>query len=231
MDLNENFDGDQIQHWYYWHKYKSIKKMILVQNQEDIILADIGSGTAPFSRQIKIDFPNVQIYAVDINYSSEDLKKSEENFNYVTELPSGVTPSIFLLNDVLEHIEDDLNFLSKIAAGAKKNSIFIITVPALKILWTGHDVYLKHFRRYNSRELYKLLTSCNLQVKSSYYIFGAILPLALMRKIIFGKKIKSQLKNNGAGLNLIFKFILMFDPLISRVFNSGVSLVALAEKK
>ena len=231
MDLIENFEGDQMRHWYYLKKYKLIKKMILNYCQEDLIIADIGAGTAPFSRQIVIDFPKTRVYAVDINYSIEDLKKSDGNFNYVMELPSTIKPNIFLLNDVLEHIADDQYFLNELVLKASKSSIFVITVPALRILWTGHDIYLKHYRRYNSRELKKLLTTCNLHVQSSHYIFGTILPVALFRKLLYGKNVKSQLKNNGSAVNWMMRIILSCDVVISRILNSGISLIALAEKK
>ena len=53
-----------------------------------------------------------------------------------------------LLMDVIEHIEDDVGlvgeYVNKVAPGTQ----FIATVPAFMWLWSGHDVFLEHVRRY-----------------------------------------------------------------------------------
>ncbi len=50
--------------------------------------------------------------------------------------------------DVIEHVEDDVGlvrgYVDKVAGGTR----FIVTVPALMWLWSGHDVFLEHYRRY-----------------------------------------------------------------------------------
>ena len=46
-----------------------------------------------------------------------------------------------------------LNTGIKINNCMKKDSFLILTVPSMKILWSDHDVFLKHFRRYNVKSL------------------------------------------------------------------------------
>jgi SAM-dependent methyltransferase len=60
---------------------------------------------------------------------------------------------LFLLTDVLEHIEDDRRFLAGLVAAARPGAGFLVTVPADPRLWTEHDVSFGHRRRYVPRTL------------------------------------------------------------------------------
>ncbi len=53
------------------------------------------------------------------------------------------------LFDVMEHIEDDLNFLKSIKELMKKNARLYVTVPSYSFLWSAEDVFAGHFRRYD----------------------------------------------------------------------------------
>ena len=53
-----------------------------------------------------------------------------------------------LLMDVLEHVADDCGLLHDAIAGSAPGSRVIVTVPAFGWLWSGHDVFLGHHRRY-----------------------------------------------------------------------------------
>ncbi len=55
---------------------------------------------------------------------------------------------LFLVMDVLEHVEHDRSLLAGLVASSRPGSHFLITVPAGRHLWTGHDVAFGHYRRY-----------------------------------------------------------------------------------
>jgi hypothetical protein len=56
---------------------------------------------------------------------------------------------LFLLMDVLEHVDDDFALLSQVFAAASPGTYFLITVPADMALWSPHDVSFGHYRRYD----------------------------------------------------------------------------------
>jgi len=82
--------------------------------------------------------------------------------------------------DVLEHIEDDYAILKDIKSKVGKNAFYFITVPAFMSVWSTHDVYLGHYRRYTIPMLSKLLNSCDCRIESNYYLYGSIFPLVWM---------------------------------------------------
>jgi hypothetical protein len=55
--------------------------------------------------------------------------------------------------DVIEHVPDDVAFLRTLRAHATVRSTLIVTVPAYQRLFSAHDRYLGHYRRYSRRQL------------------------------------------------------------------------------
>lgn len=70
------------------------------------------------------------------------------------DLPArGRDADLFVLSDVLEHLDDDRGLLSAIVKGSRPGAHLLITVPADPSLWGRHDVTLGHRRRYDMASL------------------------------------------------------------------------------
>lgn len=70
------------------------------------------------------------------------------------DLPArGRDADLFVLSDVLEHLDDDRGLLSAIVEGSRPGAHLLITVPADPSLWSRHDVTLGHRRRYDMATL------------------------------------------------------------------------------
>ena len=97
------------------------------------------------------------------------------------------------LFDVLEHIEDDVNFLSQIHQILNDNGLFILSVPAYNLLWSNEDKIAGHFRRYKKKELEILLKTSGFEILFSSYFFSILfLPIFLLRSIPSRLMKKSQ---------------------------------------
>lgn len=97
--------------------------------------------------------------------------------------------AVFAL-DVLEHVQDDMEMMTRVRKMLKEDGLFIITIPAHKFLWSEHDEALHHKRRYHSLEITKKLEDAGLKViKKSHFVFFAFLPIVFFRawNNIFGK--------------------------------------------
>src|SRR4051812_25318096 len=53
----------------------------------------------------------------------------------------------------------------------------LVTVPAFQFLWSGHDVFLEHKRRYTLASLHSTIESAGLEIIRSRYFFGVLLPV------------------------------------------------------
>lgn len=228
MDLIEGGLKNPIRHWYYSHKYWFISSSSHFRKGSDNLLVDIGAGSALFSKELLRTNRVRRSIAVDTGYP-EDFDDPDLNLSYRQKIDfAGHTH--FLLTDVLEHVQDDRTFLREIASHADKHSVFIITVPAHMNLWSGHDVYLKHYRRYTKNGLQALVKSAGLTVRKSRYTYSTLFPIALFQRKFFGSKsVNSQMKDNGFVVSSILRFLLFPDRWIS-ILPFGVSLYLEASK-
>jgi SAM-dependent methyltransferase len=72
---------------------------------------------------------------------------------------------LFLLMDVLEHVEDAGNLLERVVACAKPGAHVLVTVPAGMELWSEHDTALGHLRRYEPETLRPLWAALPVEVR------------------------------------------------------------------
>jgi len=227
MDLLEDGNAIDRGHWYYRHKYLVIKRAIEQVNKNSFTLSDIGAGSAIFSQQVFEKYPDNKFYAIDINYSEEQLSCSSGNFTYTRVL---VPADIYLLNDVLEHIENPRELLESIHKLSQSDYTLIVTVPAHKILWSSHDVFLGHYRRYTKSNLLKYFQNeARYRVLDSHYLYQTLFPLAFFAKKLKRSKSKSQLKTHNAVINFILNKILVLETYLNLRFPFGVSLVAIID--
>ena len=216
-----------INHWYYAHKFWFIRNSNSWNNFNVKSLVDIGAGSALFSKELlRLDLVS-EIVAVDVGYEVERETKGGISYCRTTQY-SGFTH--FLLTDVLEHVEGDDDFLADIVSQADRDSAFIITVPALMSLWSGHDLYLRHFRRYTKKQLLHLVEQSGLTVISVRYTYSTVFPIAyIQRKLAGNGSQNSHLKENSNFVGLIMRILLLPDRWIS-FLPFGVSLVLEARK-
>lgn len=237
MDIKEiDILGDDIDnHWYYKSKALAVSKVLQPYKKDTIF--DIGAGSAFFSKYLIKNSGVKESWCVDIAYDSEyDEQYAEGLIHYRKECPE-VEPDLTLFVDVLEHIDDDAGFLKSYVEKAPKGSHFFISVPAFKFLWSQHDVFFGHKRRYTLKNLENLVENSSLCPVNSFYYFGSVFPLAVLTRMadnLFSKKDapKSQLQRHSKFVNSFLSFLCTQETKImqkNRFF--GLSAMCIAYKK
>jgi len=97
---------------------------------------------------------------------------------------------LVLMLDVLEHIKDDRGAIAGIWNLLNPGGQLVLTVPALKSLWTVHDEINLHFRRYSGRCLRQVLIDQGFEVLRIDYCFTWSLGLMYVRKLLLGEKLR-----------------------------------------
>lgn len=238
MDLKEINSGiNQHTHWYY--QSKKLPLFNYFDSLPDTIqyhIIDVGSGTGFFAASLLAAFPNKikACYLIDIEYTDEEIEASKQSkLIKQREIPDTIENTLVVMMDVLEHLEHDNLMLQQIKKNCVGNhNYFFITVPAFTSLWSQHDIYLCHFRRYTIQTLQQVLISCKYQIQSTYYLYGTLFPLVwIQRKIANLRPPKSdyssEMKNVAPWLNRTLSAIAKFDAEIL-TFNklAGVTCVA-----
>ncbi len=106
------------------------------------------------------------------------------------EIPEGSIPAMGFF-DVVEHIEDDKEFLLEAHKHLLPGGRIYLTVPAYTFLWSNEDVGAGHFRRYTRKGMEELLGSCGFRTLFSTYIFSFLPPA-----IFFFRSLPSRLGRN-----------------------------------
>lgn len=89
-----------------------------------------------------------------------------------------------LVADVLEHVEDDLGALRELRRVSADDAVLVATVPAYEWLWSQHDVFNHHFRRYTRPMLVERVRAAGWEPKLATYFNSVLLPpIAAVRKL------------------------------------------------
>ena len=95
--------------------------------------------------------------------------------------------------DVLEHLADERRTLMALSKMLKSDGSLVLTVPAHSSLWSYFDVAACHCRRYDRRQLVKLLQENQFEITYLTEFMMLLYPLIwLFRKAGKGKKVPSQ---------------------------------------
>lgn len=177
---------------------------LLKKNPSKNFIADIGSGDAFVVSQLAKKFPHAKLSAVDINYDEQFINDNTRNnlsfFKSIQNFPDNPQIGTVLLMDVLEHIEkpeeilEEINHLKNLSPSTQ----IIITVPAFQYLFSEHDVFLKHFRRYNRKQLNQLLNKGGFKIKYTGYFFFSLFVGRYFQKL-FGIKQRHGVHNWSGG--------------------------------
>jgi len=205
---------------------------------------EIGCGDGAVLFALAKRYPRCRFWGVDNAFTPELLDfftrqpDYPPNLELSAEIPGGTVFDALLLFDVLEHIDDDQAFLAQMLPLLRPGATVAVTVPAFQSLFSEHDRFLRHFRRYRKSQLTKLLQKAGLQTVNSGYLFSSLLPLRTLQKWTekFRKKTgKVQLQKIGT-LNPVWAMLLKLDVrfgLFVHQFNlnlPGLSCFAICKK-
>ncbi|MCC3154074.1 class I SAM-dependent methyltransferase [Hymenobacter sp. BT770] len=203
MDLKELENGvNPDVHWYYQSKKLPLFNYAkqLVGRGKPLTIVDVGAGSGFFALELEKHYGEAiaKVYLVDIGYSAAEIAATQgRKIEKVLAIPPVIENGLVLLMDVLEHLPDDLAMLQSIkAACVGEENHFFITVPAFRSLWSGHDVFLGHYRRYRIPMLRGVLTKANFRSIKNYYLYGSLFPL------IWAVRQLSNLRQQDAASNM-----------------------------
>ena len=234
-------------HFWFWGRNRIIKVFIekTLNKSKRIEFLEVGCGTGlVLSSLEKMGYKTT---GVDLNLEGLKLARKRTNSTLICgELKSinfNTKFDALGLFDVLEHIEDQKTFLKDCRKLLAPDGLIFLTVPAKKNLWSKVDEISGHKRRYEKKEIIKVLKSAGYGVKSvRYFNFSLFFPQLIFRKYQDRKIAKT--KNNSFlilkegltpppfFLNLLFKLLLFVESKIINLisFPTGTSLIIVAKR-
>ncbi len=86
--------------------------------------------------------------------------------------------------DVIEHLEDDEAALRELRRTVAPGGCLLVTVPAYRWLWSGHDVVNHHHRRYTRRSMQRVAERAGWRQERTTYFNSLLLPVAILLRVL-----------------------------------------------
>lgn len=242
MDLRESHHAAVNRHPWELARIKALRKIALTcwRLAPGMKVLDLGCGDG-FLIEALCPKTTEAIDAVDIHLTDEQVASFSKarprlSFHNSDHSLAKNDYGVITMFDVLEHVEDDALFLREtISRHARPGGIVFCTVPAFQCLFSAHDTFLHHHRRYSLPELLHLLDRAGLKVIASGYLFSLLLPLRAL--VVLAEKLVGVTDRNpgighwrhGPVVTSLITSILDADNLFLRVLNKvGIKIPGLA---
>ena len=236
MDLKESqiLGNDISKHWYYVSKLNVVKKII--GSVAFVRLLDVGAGSAYFSKSLLETHDVKEVCCVDTSYETEyEGKVNGKIIKYLKSINS-YEADFVLMMDVIEHVDNDVGLIKEYIDKVPIGCNFLISVPAFQWLWSCHDDFLDHKRRYSISQLEETVSKSGLEIINSQYFYGGVFPIAVILRLFERLKDKkekqSQLKRHSKIINNLLLTICKFETkfFINRNKLFGLTVFCLAKK-
>lgn len=171
---------------------------------------DVGAGAGFFSRHL-LERGAGQAICVDPGYEADrDTQHAGRPLLFRRFAPDQPA-DLVLMMDVLEHVDDDVGLAADYIQAARPGTRVVVTVPAFAWMWSAHDDFLEHRRRYTLPAVQAVLRHAGLRVDGGRYLYGLLLPLAAATRLPgqaarrFGRSApaSSQMRPVGKAMNTV----------------------------
>ena len=248
----EQHEDLEQRHWWFTARAQIVRKVIdrvLDPAEPETLIVDVGCGTGGMvhaltgdRRVLGIDSSEIAIEKARSLYPASEYYCGDV-FSDQTEIGH---VGMFMLMDVLEHIEDDRGFFTRLVDRLPEGGKVLITVPADMSLWSEHDVLAHHQRRYDRAGLEAVWSGLPVRVLS-LSAFNARLYF-VVKSVRFLKRVLG-LNDGKSGsdffippwplnglLHRLFageatRLLSTFDSPDAHGYRQGVSLMAVLEKQ
>jgi len=226
-------------HWYYRAKFRLLKERIKETPALDINsrVADVGCGLGMFLTFLEYNqvFKASQMTGIDTVYTAPGTAIGG-TARILPTWPQGQLFDLVLMMDVLEHTPDDAQVLGDAVSHLAEGGYIFITVPAFQWLFSSHDRFLGHYRRYSRRSVMQMLSKCpELEPVSVHYYYASIFPLAAPLRLLRKNDTRntaSDMRHLPRFLNFILRFVTHLELAVAkRNHFFGLSVVAFCRKR
>lgn len=234
LDLEKNTSAFD----YFWYKAKRklIDIIFLKYNIKKMLILEVGCGAGSQLEALSV-YGN-KVFGSDINIKAltEAEKRGFTVFyqDIEKEIKNEGKYDVVCAFDVLEHIKSDESALKNIYRSLKPGGLFVFMVPAFQILFSSHDVHLKHYRRYSMKELEQKLLNNNFKPLDLYYWNSILFPIISLKRLLYKSgKPKSDVGSLPKLLNSFLYSILIIENQLIKInikLPLGLSIVGIARR-
>ncbi len=173
---------------------------------------DIGGGTGVLRSQIESQ-TNWTVDCADLSLDALSTIKPGRGRNLYYDIfkehPNLIGKyDAVMLFDVIEHVENPVDFIATAAKHLKPKGTLFVNVPAYQSLYSRYDKLIGHLRRYHKQTLSGAVEQAGVSVSGVYYWGMSMIPLLLARKLLLAISETNTIKRGFAPPNPLVHWIL-----------------------
>jgi SAM-dependent methyltransferase len=232
---DEWFDIANLNHFWTKRRFDVLTALLRRLSVSPGRACEIGCGHGLVQRQIEDRF-GIAVDGIDLNLSSLKASISGKGklfcYDIFEERPEfRETYDFLILFDVLEHIEDQLGFLTLASNFVRPGGSIAINVPARQELFSAFDVQVGHVRRYSLESLLEVVAKAGLNEKVTTYWGFPLVPLLWVRKIMLrgargAQVIQAGFSPRGALVNHALTLLAGLEWIPSKTYGTGLMMIA-----
>ena len=227
------------QHWWFVGRRAITRSFIVAMElPPKASILEVGCGTGG-NLSLLAEFGLVSAFEMN----EEALIIAQERMQNQCQISYGCCPEeipflnqrfdLICLFDVLEHIDEESITLLKLQSLLKDNGRMLITVPVHDWLFSNHDKFLHHKRRYSLNQFKQLIAKSNLTIERVSYFNFFLFPAAILTRVkekLFNTHTGDRLPNKLT--NTILKVIFISEKYFLRALNfpTGLSIICSIKK-
>jgi SAM-dependent methyltransferase len=101
--------------------------------------------------------------------------------------------------DFIEHVDDDLALLREFRRVLRPGGAVVASVPAYPSLWSPHDEFLHHKRRYRTGELEARLVEAGFELEERHGFNFVLLPVVAAVRAVRRSSARGAVDERGGG--------------------------------
>lgn len=222
---------DEIERSHWW--FAGRRAVILASLQRFVPsgsrLLDFGCGAGGLTAELARIY---QVVGVDFSAPALEVARGRGLDVHLLkgsdELPTGFDAVCAF--DVIEHVDDDVAELTRLAGATRPGGVVMVTVPAYRFLWGKMDEVAGHRRRYRLRGLKRVIRAAGLTLLHSSYFNMWLFPAIVAGRLAGFPRENHEIDLPPAPLNAALRALFESEaPLASRVtLPFGISILCLA---
>jgi SAM-dependent methyltransferase len=165
---------------HFWHRARLHVVLSELARLDASVVLDIGCGPGQYVRALRD--AGYECYGSDPGDVRVDAALSPYVFPRAD--ADAIPPAILqrvqvgLLLDVVEHLPDPAELLTRVGRAFPRLAAVVVTAPARQELWSELDRHAGHRRRYRLEELSALIVASGFVVTEARYLFRLLYPVA-----------------------------------------------------
>ena len=149
---------------------------------------ELGCGTGYALSGVRTAFPHAELMGSEIIAAGIEFAQRRVPSAQILQMDARHIPfrdhfDVIGAFDVIEHIEEDTDVLAEIHRAVKPGGGLVLAVPQHPALWSPHDEYTRHVRRYTAAELRRKVEAAGFEILRTTSFVSLLLPARFMARL------------------------------------------------